>query len=53
MEIFKLPRVLIISLKRFKKSNSKYGYSSVQKMDTHIDFPLEGLDMSPYVLSET
>ena len=57
MEIYKLPRILIITLKRFKqsKSSSRYGMMSglnVKKIDTLVDFPLEGLDMSPYVLSE-
>ena len=35
LEIFKVPRVLIISLKRFKTSKSKYGgFESGQKLDT-------------------
>lgn len=53
LEIFKVPRVLIISLKRFKTSKSKYGgFGSGQKLDTHVDFPLEGLDLAPFVLSK-
>lgn len=40
---------MIISLKRFKSSKSKYGFGG-QKVDTLVEFPLEGLDMRPYVL---
>ena len=56
LEIFRLPRILVISLKRFKVSKSKYGGMSGfggQKLETTVSFPLEGLDMTPYVLSET
>lgn len=54
LEIFKVPRIMIISLKRFKTSKNKY-YSyggGGQKLDTLVDFPLENLDMAPYVLSK-
>jgi ubiquitin C-terminal hydrolase len=57
LEIFRVPRILVISLKRFKTSRSKYGYGGMglsgQKLDTQVSFPLEGLDMTPFVLSET
>lgn len=53
LEIFKVPKILIISLKRFKSSKSKYQMAgSGQKLDTVVDFPLEGLDMTPFVLSK-
>ncbi|CAF0810889.1 unnamed protein product [Adineta ricciae] len=42
-----LPRVLIIQLKRFT-----YEAYSNRKIDTYIDFPLENLDLSPYVTSD-
>lgn len=49
-----MPRILIISLKRFKQGRSKYQMAgSGQKLDTLVDFPLEGLDMTPFVLSKT
>lgn len=48
-----MPRILIISLKRFKQQKSKYSWGGGKKLDTHVDFPLEGLDMSPYVLSKS
>ena len=55
LELFRVPRVMIISLKRFKQSkNSRWagmGFGG-QKLDTLVDFPLEGLDMSPFVLSK-
>lgn len=47
---------MIISLKRFK--SSKYQRSGFmggmggQKMDTLVDFPIDNLDMRPFVLSQ-
>lgn len=54
LEIFKTPRIMIVSLKRFKSSKSKYGSMGFggQKLDTLVDYPLEGLDMKPFVLSK-
>jgi ubiquitin carboxyl-terminal hydrolase 4/11/15 len=40
-------------LNRFKKSKSKYGFGGTKKNEIFVDFPLEGLDMTPYVLSES
>lgn len=51
LELFKVPRILVISFKRFKTTR-KISWGGSKKIDSHIDFPLEGLDMSPYVLSE-
>ena len=42
--IFYVPKLLIICLKRFAKSG--YGYD---KDDTHINFPIENLDMGKYI----
>jgi ubiquitin carboxyl-terminal hydrolase 4/11/15 len=42
--IFYVPKLLIICLKRFAKSG--YGYS---KDGTHIDFPIENLDIGKYI----
>ncbi len=51
-----MPRILIISLKRFKQNKanrySAYGYGN-KKLETFVDFPLEGLDMAPFVLSKS
>lgn len=59
MDIYTLPHILIFQLKRFNKDGgrSRYGYggmmgmsmSSSKNSDT-VDFPLDGLDMSKYVL---
>lgn len=40
MEIYKVPPILIIHLKRFNNS---------RKINTLVNFPIEGLDMKPYV----
>jgi ubiquitin carboxyl-terminal hydrolase 4/11/15 len=45
MELYKLPKILIIHLKRFKSQ----GYYR-EKLSTHIQFPESGLDLSPYVI---
>lgn len=47
LEIWKLPEILIIHLKRFS-----YNSYFRDKLSTEVDFPLEGLDLSDYVLSE-
>jgi ubiquitin carboxyl-terminal hydrolase 8 len=43
----RLPQYLVIHLKRFR--NDDYGRVA-RKVHTVIDFPLRGLDMSPYTL---
>lgn len=49
MQIYRLPQILILHLKRFKGSGM---FKS--KLSTVVDFPIEGLDMSNYaVKSET
>ncbi len=59
MDIYKLPNILIIQLKRFNKDGggrSRYGYSGVgmivgsSKNSDTVDFPIDGLDMTRYVL---
>jgi ubiquitin carboxyl-terminal hydrolase 4/11/15 len=45
MELSKLPKVLIIHLKRF--SRSKWSFS---KNTTTVDFPLKGLDLSKFMV---
>jgi ubiquitin carboxyl-terminal hydrolase 4/11/15 len=55
LEIFKVPPILIINLKRFKQSKQSMRYMGMfsggagQKIDADVDFPLDGLDMSLYV----
>ena len=45
---------MIVTLKRFKTSRSRFGsmFGGGQKIDTVVDFPLEGLDMSNLINSE-
>lgn len=51
MELYKAPEFLIIHLKRFShQRSSMFGSRKIQEM---IDFPVEGLDLSQYVLDMT
>ena len=47
MQLWKLPNVLIVALKRFEFKNSLRR----DKLDTMVDFPLDGLDMGNYYAS--
>ena len=40
--------MLVISLKRF--SYNRYWRD---KLDTHVDFPINGLDMGPYIINKS
>lgn len=44
LEIYKTPPVMILHLKRFKANS---------KIETFVDFPIEGLDMSKYLIGES
>lgn len=49
MEIYKIPECLIIHFKRFSHTrNSLFGS---KKLQDKIDFPIESLNMSNYVLT--
>ena len=54
MQIFKVPKYLILHFKRFriKSNNSMMGMLSNKKIDIKIDYPLV-LNMLPYVVDET
>ena len=54
LEIHRIPRIMIVTLKRFKTSRSRFGsmFGGGSKIDTLVDFPLEGLDMSNLINSE-
>eukprot|EP00798_Chlamydomonas_sp_ICE-L_P020878 gene20878-27720_t len=45
LDLWSLPEVLVVHLKRF--SYTKYNRN---KLDTQVDFPLEGLDLCQYVM---
>lgn len=44
---------MVINLKRFKQGKNRYGGmyggGGGGKLDTHVDFPIDGLDMKPYL----
>lgn len=44
LDFWKLPEILVIYLKRF--SQTEFSYS---KLDSFVDFPIDGLDLSTYV----
>jgi len=46
-DLWSLPSILVISLKRF--SFNRYWRD---KLDTHVDFPIQGLDMQPYIINK-
>jgi len=57
MDVYKLPSVLILHLKRFKTSRvhsigSFFFSGGSSKITTLVDFPLEGLDLSKYTLGK-
>ena len=47
LEIFRLPRYLILQLKRFK---NQFGFFSNSKNSALVDFPLEGLNLNKYLV---
>ena len=48
MQIYKAPSILIFHLKRFKASSHR---SFKSKLDTLVEFPLTGLDMTDQILN--
>lgn len=55
MDIFKLPNILVIQLKRFIKKDEASGFfwETSTKISDFVDFPTKSLDMRPYVLNES
>jgi len=49
MEVWKAPEYLIIHLKRF--SHTRNAMFGSRKINDFIDFPVNALDMGPYILS--
>merc|ERR1712228_10535 len=47
-DLWMLPSMLVISLKRF--SYNRYWRD---KLDTHVEFPTENLDMGPYIINKS
>jgi len=55
MEIYKVPSILILHLKRFKTSKGShigsFYWGQGKKITVPIDFPIEGLDLNGYILN--
>ncbi len=54
MELFYLPKLFIVCLKRFSNSESRYYYLSSyynrwEKNNAYVDFPINDMDMKEYV----
>ena len=53
MELFYLPKLFIVCLKRFSNSESRYYYFSSynrwEKNNAYVDFPINDMDMKEYV----
>lgn len=54
MDLYKLPPILIIHLKRFLKNDNEYSFfrNASRKITELVEFPLTSLDMSEYLLNE-
>lgn len=54
MDLYKLPKVLIVHLKRFLKNDHEYSLfrNASRKITDLVDFPLKELDLSEYVINE-
>ena len=50
LELFYTPKVLILHLKRFEYTAMGKYRTYAEKIDMNIDFPLDTLDMSPYII---
>lgn len=50
MELYYLPKLLVIHLKRFTNERRYSGWNSWSKNDATIDFPITDFDISPYVV---
>ena len=58
LQLYKLPKLLIIQLKRFAQTHKKTQVQNVEyttvyqeKIDSPINFPLSDFDVRPYVLT--
>ena len=54
MDLYKLPPILIIQLKRFLKNDYEYSFfrNASRKITNLVEFPLKSLDMSQYLINE-
>ncbi len=49
MDLWNAPEVLVVQLKRFQYVNGAY-FVHGRKLDNFVEFPVEGLDLSPHVI---
>ena len=49
LTLWRLPEVLVVHLKRFSYSGQGYMSTISHKLNSLVNFPLEGLDLTPYV----
>lgn len=49
IELFRLPKILIVHLKRFKSRIFMRNYLTQSKNDEFVDYPVEGLDLSRFL----
>ena len=54
MDLYKLPPVLIVHLKRFLKNDheSSFFRNASRKITELVDFPIKSLDLSEYLINE-
>lgn len=54
MDLYRLPPVLIVHLKRFLKSDNESSFfrNASRKITENVDFPLKSLDLSEYLINE-
>lgn len=50
--LLRMPKVLIIHLKRFKKKYHGNGYASFRKIKNYVDFEIENLDLSEFMIQK-
>lgn len=50
--LLRMPNVLIIHLKRFKKKYHGNGYASFRKIHNYVDFEIENLDLSEFMIQK-
>ena len=50
MQLARCPEVLVLTLKRFGRQLGAFGRFLPDKLQDHVDFPLDGFDVAPYLL---
>ena len=49
MSVYRVPRILIIHLKRFSKKGSRFGNRTTEKNSRTVIYPVDSLDMSKWI----